>query len=374
MRIIPSRRKTIVISVVAFFVVIVGVAAAIGATRTRGHGDVAGFASTLPAAGDEAWSDRTPVGEADKSGAEQADGAQGSALGDINAALPPLSTSGHYLVRSGQLTIVVGRGTLHETVGRITLLTRGYDGYVLASMVGTWSDDGDVTPYPAPLQGQGEDAVVSSPDARVAAPAGGQPYGYVTVRIPADRFDDALARFQKLGAVRELTTNTDDVTSQLVDLRARLRHYRAVEERLLSFLDKANTVAAALAVQDRIDQTQLMVEQIEAQIKQLDETVAYSTLSVSLSEKGAASTAIDGSDGFWGAITHSLRLVGDGFRWIGVALGAALPFLAVFGCAGAVVFFLVRRFSRRRRHDRPSAPPSPLATGGPTPAGGGETS
>ena len=48
----------------------------------------------------------------------------------------------------------------------------------------------------------------------------------------------------------------------MVDVQARLTHYRAVLQRLLTFLDKATTVGSALAVQDRIDQTQLTVEQL----------------------------------------------------------------------------------------------------------------
>lgn len=363
MSIVRFRKKTIVIGVIGFLVVIVGIAAAIGATRSfRAAGDGSGtLAATAPAFGDQAGADRD-LGELEKSADGAATAQAEGGAGDVNAALPPLAGGMQYLVRSGQLTIVVKKGALDEAVSEVTTITRAFEGYILSSMVGSWSSDGNGAPVP--LESTGDEAVVSS-----EMSTAGDPYAYVTIRVPADRFDDALVRLQRLGKVRELNTSTDDVTAQIVDLRARLRHYRAVEERLLSFLDKADTVAAALAVQDRIDRTQLMVEEIEAQMKQLDETVTYSTLSISLSEKGSAPTTVsDDSDSFWGAITHSLRLVGDGFRWIAVALGAALPFLVVFGVVGVVVFYVARRVSRRRHSGRPG-PPAPV-TGGPPAIGG----
>jgi hypothetical protein len=379
MRHIKLRKRTIAVSVIALLVVIVGAAAVIGAVRSgeagSDSGGVAFPVSAEPALGDDAGR-VADGGEMEKSldageGAVQDGAAPEGVASDVSGTLPPLIQSGQHLVRSGQLTVVVGRGKLHATVSRVTTVTRSYEGYVLSSMVGTWSDGG-VEPYPATLE-DGEGAPVSD-DTPVDSPsAGGAPYAYITVRIPAQSFDEALAQLQKLGRVRELSTSTDDVTAHIVDLRARLRHYRAVEERLLSFLDKADTVAAALAVQDRIDRTQLMVEEIEAQLKQLDETVAYSTLSISLSERGHAVTAVDDdATGFWGAITNSLRLVGDGFRWIGVALGAALPFLVVFGAVAAIVIVLARRIYRRRRHDGPSGPTAPLSTGDPATLGGSE--
>ena len=62
-----------------------------------------------------------------------------------------------------------------------------------------------------------------------------------------------------------MTTSSEDVTSQYVDRQARLRHYRAVERRLVGFLQETTTVNQMLAVQDRIDQVQLTIEELSAQ-------------------------------------------------------------------------------------------------------------
>lgn len=288
-------------------------------------------------------------------------GGSGSAArngADVVSASLPLIAPGQYLVRSGQLTLTIQRGGLERAVDQIVKLTNQYGGYVLTSSVGI-SNPSEPTALPVdePIMRSDDQMQIATPDDR-------QPYAWVTVRVPAERFDDALAHFKRLGTVREVSTNAEDVSGQVVDLEARLRHYRAVLERLLGFLDKAETVSAALAVQNRIDQTELTVEQLTAELKQLKETVAYSTISVSLSEKAPKAGAIDPSDSFWGSIKHSARLIADGARYSFVALGAALPFIAL----GAVVLGIVVLAWRGAHRRRGSTPPSAqLPTATPTP-------
>jgi hypothetical protein len=366
------KKRAAAITILVLLVGIVGAAAVIGATRTGTHADGGGGIAQDSTAFPGSSSEKALDPDAIPQGVDEAteDGARASGGSEVNGSVPPLVNPGQYLIRTGNLVLVVGRDKLDESVLKITTITRAYDGYILSSQVGTMPGDG-VTPEPVPLDQPEGDVKGGQPVESPAIVDDGEPYAYITVRVPAARFDDALARFQQLGDVRSLDTSTDDVTSQIVDLRARLRHYQAVEERLLSFLDKANTVGAALAVQDRIDQTQMMVEELKAQLKQLDEMVTYSTISISMTENVPKAGVIDQSDSFWGAIKHSLSLVADGFRWMAVALGAALPFLIVLAVLGGVVFWLARRTVRRRRmrggQDGPGG--TPAATGPAAPSG-----
>ena len=106
------------------------------------------------------------------------------------------------------------------------------------------------------------------------------------MRVPEQFFETAIKRFSKLGDVQSVSTSSEDVTSQYVDLQARLRHYRAVERRLVGFLQETTTVNQMLAVQDRIDQVQLTIEELTAQLKSLRETTTYGTLSVFVRREG----------------------------------------------------------------------------------------
>ncbi len=266
------------------------------------------------------------------------------------AALPPASAaSAHYLVRTGDMSLLVVRGTLPANVDRIKAMTAGMNGYVMSSSMGTQSGGGVTEPMPLDTPASADGSVQGS---------GSNPYASLVVRVPEVLFDTAIKRFSKLGTVQSATTSSEDVTSQFVDLQARLRHYRAVERRLIGFLQQTHTVNQMLAVQDRIDKVQLTIEELSAQIKSLSETTTYGTLSVYVTEKDRPATAVHSSNTFGGTLGNSIELLGRGLRVTGLVLTALAPFIVVFGAIGAVVWFALRRARRNRRRE---APPTPAA-------------
>ena len=115
--------------------------------------------------------------------------------------------------------------------------------------------------------------------------------------------------------------------------------------RLLTFLNKATTVGSALAVQDRIDQTQLIVEQLSAELKQLNETVSFSTLSLSLSEKPVKHAIVHHGTA---SATPSVTRAGSSARAPGpslLGLSAALPFIVLIAILAPVAYYAARSAS-----------------------------
>src|SRR5450759_1206200 len=258
--------------------------------------------------------------------------------GDVAAAVPPASVlSTHHLLRTGDLSLLVARGTLLSSVDRINAMTRGMGGYVMSSALGSESPGMPGPIEPLPLNSGTAPAANDKP----ATTIGTDPYATLTVRVPESSFDAAVKRFAALGDVQSVSTSSDDVTSQYVDLQARLRHYRAVERRLVRFLAATDNVNQMLAVQDRIDNVQLTIEQLSAQLKSLHETTTYGTLSIFLREKGVPQAgAIDPSDTFTGTLLHSIKVFGHGARVTGLVLTALLPFVVVFGGICLVVWYV----------------------------------
>jgi hypothetical protein len=274
----------------------------------------------------------------------------------INAAVPPASApSAHYLVRTGYLSLLISRGTLLSTVDRVRSMTTGLGGYVMSSAIGS-----DSSVISGPMEPQPLDAQTVPPlkDGQPQTTIGTNPYATLTVRVPERDFDIALKRFATLGDVQSVSTSSEDVTSQFVDLEARLGHFRAVEHRLVRFLDATANVNQMLAVQDRIDEVQLTIEQLSAQLKSLRETTTYGTLSVFLREKGTPQPgAIDSSDTFAGTFWHSVKMIVHGARITGLLLTALLPFIVVFAAIGLAAWYVTRRVRRSRRQPaQPSLP------------------
>ena len=73
--------------------------------------------------------------------------------------------------------------------------------------------------------------------------SGGAKRGTVTIRVPAEAFDAALAEIKDLAQeVRSESTSSQDVTEEFVDLEARLANLEATADRVRAFLDEARNV------------------------------------------------------------------------------------------------------------------------------------
>ena len=105
----------------------------------------------------------------------------------------------------------------------------------------------------------------------------------LTLRIPADRFEDALARLHQLdGDVLSEATREQDVTSAVADLEARLTNLQASEVQYRTLLAQAVKVEDILAVQSRLDDVRGQIEQLQAQDKELNGLADLATLTVTL--------------------------------------------------------------------------------------------
>ena len=106
----------------------------------------------------------------------------------------------------------------------------------------------------------------------------------VTYRIPVERWEATLAALRKVGAkVLSEQTGSEEVTSQVVDLGARLANLRATESALQAIMAKATKIPDILEVQAQLTGVRQEIEQLTAQKQSLEERAALATLTVGFS-------------------------------------------------------------------------------------------
>jgi hypothetical protein len=108
----------------------------------------------------------------------------------------------------------------------------------------------------------------------------------VVLRLPADRLKPAMAELATLGVVEARTLQAQDVTAEYVDLDSRIKVLRETQTQLLDLLGKAKTVEEALHVRKALDQVTMELEVALGRMRQLSDLIAYSTLTVTLVERG----------------------------------------------------------------------------------------
>lgn len=184
-------------------------------------------------------------------------------------------------------------------------------------------------------------------------------FGSATIRIPSERFDEVLSGVAGLGERISQTVNGQDVTEEYVDIEARLRHWRSVEMFTLGLMEQATTIEESLEIQQRLDDVQLTIEQLAGRQRYLDSRVAFSTITVGITELPTTIIAVAPapdpspiSQAFDDGLDMILEVVG----FMIVAAAFALPFVVVLLFAYAL-YRLVRRLRPTAAAATP--PPSP---------------
>ena len=107
--------------------------------------------------------------------------------------------------------------------------------------------------------------------------------GSVSVRVPSNLLDDVIGQIRGLADEVEMeVTSSQDVTDEYVDLRSRLTNQEATEEALLKLFGRADRVEDALDVQEQVSAVQQTIERLKGRIKLLEETAAFSLITVFL--------------------------------------------------------------------------------------------
>ena len=104
----------------------------------------------------------------------------------------------------------------------------------------------------------------------------------INVRVPADRFDDAMQTLRGLGRVTDEGVSSTDVTDRLIDNEARMTAWKTQEERLIILLENAATVEDVIDIERRISEVRADIESVAATQRNLENRVAASLIRVHL--------------------------------------------------------------------------------------------
>jgi hypothetical protein len=216
------------------------------------------------------------------------------------------------IVRDGRIGIVVPDGGFGDAVGDLTFIAEQHGGFILSS-----STENDRS-------------------------------GTFVLRIPAGRFDRALGDVRGLATrVRFQEIRGDDVTAEFIDSQARLRILQARRALLFDLFQQADTTEEILRMSGQLDDVQLRIEQIQGQLRFINDQVSESTLRVAIQERNAPKKAIE-TDVDNPDLGSSVDLAVQGFLRIVGAVIVGLGYLIPLTVLGALVWGAVWFFRRRR--------------------------
>ncbi|GGC70507.1 hypothetical protein GCM10011410_24210 [Hoyosella rhizosphaerae] len=168
----------------------------------------------------------------------------------------------------------------------------------------------------------------------------------LSIRVPAPSLDDLIDEVRPLGTVEELSISSTDVTTEVVDLDARLEALTRSVARLSDIMDNATSAEDLIAAENALSQRQAELESLQSRRAYLADQVDMSTLRLFIEQnpKGDPTPAV----GFMSGIQQGWEALLTAVRAAIVGVGLSIPWVAFFSVGGLVIYLVVRLFVKRR--------------------------
>jgi hypothetical protein len=155
------------------------------------------------------------------------------------------------------------------------------------------------------------------------------------LRIPSDKFDEFITGIEKdVTKFDEKRIEVLDVTEEYIDISARMKTKKELEQHYYDLLKQTKNVAEVLLVEEQLNTVRADIESAEGRLKYLKDKVNMSTLHLTFYETTSAPV------GFFGEIGKSFVSGWKGFLYFILGIISAWPIVLV---VSGFLFWLIRR-------------------------------
>lgn len=182
----------------------------------------------------------------------------------------------------------------------------------------------------------------------------------LTARVPKEKLDGFLTQVGEQTNVTSRSENVEDVTLQYVDLESHKKALLTEQERLLTLMEKAESVEDIIAIEGRLSEVRYQLESMESQLRTYDNQIDYSTVYLSIEEVRKYSPPQTAT--VWQRIENgfmkSLEDIGFGIRDFAIGFVIDIPYIVlwiVLIAVAVLVWRIVRRAWKKRRVKRAAA-------------------
>ena len=195
-------------------------------------------------------------------------------------------------------------------------------------------------------------------------------YSHYTVRIPADSYRNFLEAVSGAANVLSVSESAEDITSEYIDVEARIASLKNQRSRLNELADTAETTADLLEIESQLSDVQYQLESYTRQRSWMDDQVQYSTVDIRLSEVKTLTPETP-----VGFAEEAGRAFLDGWEAFSLFIKGLVLGL-IYACPAVLIVVIVvivvvrtpparqaRRAARLAQRTAPPPPPKPAAPG-----------
>jgi hypothetical protein len=168
-------------------------------------------------------------------------------------------------------------------------------------------------------------------------------YRRITVRIPSENFDSFIKDISSgVDYFDNKEINSQDVTEEYIDIDARLKAKKKLENRYLELLAKATKMSEMLAIEAQLSAIREEIEAKEGQLRYMQNKISLSTITVEFYKTIAEEKGVTISYGakVWNAVKSGFYTISSFF----LGLLEIWPFIII---AIALFYFIRKRFKKK---------------------------
>ena len=174
-------------------------------------------------------------------------------------------------------------------------------------------------------------------------------YATVTARIPAEKLDVFIGGVSEIANVTSRNENTSDVTLSYYDMESHVKALRSEYATLISILEKCAELKDVISVQSRITEVLYQIESYQSQLNNYDNLVAYSTVTMNISEV-ERETVVDPEtvgERISAGFRETIADISDDLEDFTVDFVVNLPYILIWAIVMICVVWILRRMVRK---------------------------
>ncbi len=232
------------------------------------------------------------------------------------------------IIKNGNISLKVLN--LQSRMNEITKITEQLGGYVESSYV-----EGTVEP--------GTTTVAEAEKVKEKTTK----FGSITIKIPADRYDNTFQSIITMGTVINQSTNGNDITKQYMDMESRLSNLKIQEKTYKDLLSKAQNVDEILRIETELNRIRTDIDIMQGDLKRWDEQVEYSTIYINLTEEKDAKLERVDTGSVWNrakqGLINTINSIKNGMAWLFVFLVSTLPYILILGVGTVLAIYFIKK-------------------------------
>jgi hypothetical protein len=172
------------------------------------------------------------------------------------------------------------------------------------------------------------------------------------IRVPADKLDEFTNGIYGKATVTYYNEDLEDVTASYRDIESRIESLKIELDALNKLLAEAVDLQYVISLHDRISQIRYELDRYESSIRNYDELISYSTVTLDIRE--VKRVIIVDEQSTWEEIgsnlSENISDIGEFFRRAFIDITSSLPYLLILGVVfGTVTIIIVVNVKKHRK-------------------------